>query len=58
MSKKQHVYLFLAQLVVFFTLLLSIGVFYLASRQGNDGVTLRLFGEGDDGAFTGHKLRM
>lgn len=51
MSKKQHVYLFLAQLVVFFTLLLSIGVFYLASRQGNDGVTLRLFGEGDDGAF-------
>src|SRR5699024_4864602 len=51
MNKKQKIYLFLTQAVVVASLFLSVFIFFLASSQGNDGVTLRLFGEGDDGAF-------
>lgn len=51
MNKKQKIYIFIIQAIVVATLLLSVAVFYLASRQGNDGVTLQIFGEGDDGAF-------
>ena len=51
MNKKQKIYLFIIQAIVVATLFLSVAVFYLASRQGNDGVTLHIFGEGDDGAF-------
>ncbi|XJS10993.1 hypothetical protein ACF3NG_01635 [Aerococcaceae bacterium WGS1372] len=51
MNKKQKIYLFIMQAIVVATLFLSVAVFFLASRQGNDGVTLQIFGEGDDGAF-------
>lgn len=51
MNRKQKIYIFLMQAVVVATLFISVAVFYLASRQGNDGVTLQIFGEGDDGAF-------
>lgn len=51
MNKKKYIYVLLCQLLVLITLFLSAVIFYLASRQGNDGVTLQIFGEGDDGAF-------
>lgn len=50
---KQTKYLFLTvqQFVLLITILLTTVIFFLALYQGNDGVTLKIFGGGDDGAF-------
>lgn len=51
MSKKQLTYLLVFSVSLFLVLCLNVVVYFLAIRQGNDGVTLQLFGGGDDGAF-------
>ncbi|MBG9981835.1 hypothetical protein HZY86_01755 [Aerococcaceae bacterium DSM 111020] len=51
MSKKQITYLLTFLFAMGVALVINVAVYFLATRQGNNGITLQLFGGGDDGAF-------
>lgn len=51
MSKKEHQYILVLTVVLLINFMLSTLAFFMAYRQGNEGVTLQLFGGGDDGQF-------
>lgn len=49
MKIKQQLYLTVYQSVIFLYLLISTAIFYLSLMQGTEGVSVQLFGGGDDG---------
>ncbi len=51
MSKKQISYLLTFLFSIGVAFFINVAVYFLATRQGNNGITLQLFGGGDDGAF-------
>ncbi len=51
MKEQKFLFLAIQQLVLLFYFVVTTVIFFLALQQGNDGVSLRLFGGGDDGYF-------
>lgn len=57
MRQKKFLFLTIQQLVFLTYFILTTIIFFIALNQGNDGVTLRLFGGGDDGFFYWRQAR-
>ena len=51
MRQKKFLFLTIQQFVFLAYFILTTAIFFIAVNQGNEGVTLRLFGGGDDGFF-------
>lgn len=51
MREKKYLYLTIQQLLFLTYFILTTIIFFIALSQGNEGVSIRLFGGGDDGFF-------
>lgn len=51
MKEKKFLFLSIQQLVLLFYFIVTTTIFFLALTQGNQGISIRLFGGGDDGYF-------
>lgn len=51
MNQKKYSYLTIQQLIISIYFVLTTAIFILAMKSGNEGITLNIFGGGDDGYF-------